>query len=76
VNNSISDGPTSTPSFSLVSAFFAGTLIADNVIAATNAGTTAFYYVFSDITPATFYNDDVFSKQGSAYGSVCTREQA
>jgi hypothetical protein len=48
-------------------------IFANNNIAATNAGTTAFYCDFSGISnPLNFYNNNVFSKQGAAYGGACT----
>lgn len=77
VNNTITDGPTSTPSFSLIAAtgLSSSTVVANNIISATNAGTIAWDCVFGDITnPQDFYNNDIFSKRGAAYGGVCTNQ--
>jgi hypothetical protein len=75
VNNTMTDGPTSNPGFSIVTAtgLSASTVIANNVIAATNVGTIAFDCVFSGISnPLKFYKNDVFSSIGAAYGGLCT----
>jgi hypothetical protein len=75
VNNTMTDGPSSTPGFSVVSStgLSSSMIFANNNIAATNAGTTAFYCDFSGISnPLNFYNNNVFSKQGAAYGGACT----
>jgi hypothetical protein len=77
VNNTITDGPTKTPGFSLISidGFSNPTIVANNIISATNAGTTAWYCVFGGITyPQDFYNNDIFSKRGSSYGGLCTSQ--
>jgi len=77
VNNTITDGPTSTPSFSLIAAtgLSSSTVVANNIIAATNVGTIAFDCVSGDISnPLNFHNNDVFSKQGAAYGGLCTNQ--
>jgi hypothetical protein len=75
VNNTMTDGPSSTPGFSVVSStgLSSSMVFANNNIAATNAGTTAFYCAFSGISnPLNFYNNNIFSKQGAAYGGACT----
>ena len=77
VDNTITDGPTSTPSFSLIAAtgLSSSTVVANNIITATNVGTIAFDCVSGDISnPLNFYNNDVFSKQGAAYGGLCTNQ--
>jgi hypothetical protein len=77
VNNTITDGPTSTPSFSLVTATGLSTsiVVANNVLAATNVGTMAWYCVDGNFSnPSNFNNNDVFSKQGTAYGGLCTSQ--
>jgi len=74
VNNTMTDGPSSTPGFSIVSStgLSSSMVFANNNIAATNAGTTAFYCAFSGISnPLNFYNNNIFSKQGAAYGGAC-----
>jgi serine protease len=75
VNNTMTDGPSSTPGFSVVSSMglSSSMVFANNNIAATNVGTTAFYCAFSGISnPLNFYNNNIFSKQGAAYGGACT----
>jgi hypothetical protein len=75
VNNTMTDGPSSTPGFSVVSSMglSSSMVFANNNIAATNVGTTAFYCGFSGISnPLNFYNNNIFSRQGAAYGGACT----
>jgi len=77
VNNTITDGPTATPGVSLVvaSGFNPSTVVANNIFDATNVGTSGVYCVWSDIAnPLNFYHNNVFSKQGPAYGGVCTNQ--
>lgn len=77
VNNTIADGPSSIPNFAQVAStgLSLSTVIANNVIASSNQGTIAYDCVFSDIpNPSNFYNNDVFSKQGTTYGGVCTSQ--
>jgi hypothetical protein len=77
ISNTITDGPTTTPSFSLIAieGFSNPTIVANNVVSATNAHTTAWYCVDGDImNPQDFYNNDIFSKRGAAYAGVCTNQ--
>jgi len=75
VNNTITDGRASTGSSTsiVVGNFVSSSLvIANNVIVATNTATNAFYCVAGGIpSPTNFYNNDVFSTKGTAYGGTC-----
>lgn len=77
VNNTITDGPSSIPNFAQVAStgLSSSTIIANNVIVSNNQGTIAYDCVLAGIpNPSNFYNNDVFSKQGTAYGGVCTSQ--
>jgi hypothetical protein len=74
VNNTITDGQTSTPGFGIVSAegLSSSFVIANNLIVASNPATVAFDCVSGGIpNPANFYNNDVFNNQGAAYSELC-----
>jgi hypothetical protein len=76
VNNTITDGPAATGGSTgivVANALNSAVVIVNNVIVATNAATNAFYCVFNDIqNPTGFYNNDIFSTKGPAYGGICT----
>jgi hypothetical protein len=76
VNNTITDGPAATGSSTSIvvaNALNSAVVIVNNVIVATNTATNAFYCVFNDIqNPTGFYNNDIFSTKGPAYGGICT----
>ena len=77
ISNTFADGPSTTPNFSIfsVTGVESYTVIANNVITATDSGTVAFYCTSGDFSsPSNFYNNDVYSKGGSAYGGLCTSQ--
>jgi len=76
MNNTITDGPAakgSSTGIVVAMGLRPPGVIVNNVIVATNIATNAFYCVFDDIqNPAGFYNNDIFSTKGPAYGGICT----
>ncbi len=76
VNNTITDGPAATGSSTSIvvaNGLDSSIVIANNVIVATNVAANAFYCVFGNIqNPLNFYNNDIFSSKGAAYGGICT----
>jgi hypothetical protein len=78
VNNTITDGPAATGSSTSIlvaSSLNSSIVIANNVVVATNVAANAFYCVSGDIqNPLNFYDNDVFSSKGEAYGGVCTNQ--
>lgn len=74
VNNTITDGPavTGTVTSLMVAEGVSSTIILANNLLISTKATNALYCVSGGITvPANFYNNDVFSSKGSAYGGVC-----
>jgi len=78
MNNTITDGPAakgSSTGIVVAMGLRPPGVIVNNVIVATNIATNAFYCVFDDIqNPAGFYNNDIFSTKGPAYGGICTNQ--
>jgi hypothetical protein len=76
VNNTITDGPASTGSSTAIivaDGLASSLVIANNIVVSSNVATNAFYCSFGDIqNPKKFYNNDIFSSKGSAYGGLCT----
>ena len=76
VNNTITDGATSTGSSTgvvVASSVNSSIVIANNIIVASNVATNAFYCGAGSIpVPSNFHNNDVFSTKGTAYGGTCT----
>jgi hypothetical protein len=74
VNNTIIDGPAVTgtvTSLVVAEGVNSTVILANNLLISTKA-THAFYCVSDGIpVPANFYNNDVFSSKGAAYGGVC-----
>lgn len=48
--------------------------VANNIIVAIHGATNALYCGFTDLTASSFYNNDVYSANGSAYGGLCTNQ--
>jgi hypothetical protein len=76
VSNTITDGPaargTST-SIVVAMGLDSSIVIANNIVVATKVAASAFYCDFGDIqNPMNFYNNDIFSSKGTAYGGMCT----
>jgi hypothetical protein len=75
VNNTITDGPSvtgSTPSLVVAEGLSSTVVIANNLLISTKAAANAFYCVSGAIPdPTNFYNNDVFSSKGAAYGGMC-----
>jgi parallel beta helix pectate lyase-like protein/ASPM-SPD-2-Hydin domain-containing protein len=78
VNNTITDGRTATGSSTSIvvaNALNSTIVIANNVIVASTVTTNAFYCVSNSIaSPSNFYNNDVFSTKGTAYGGMCSSQ--
>ena len=78
VNNTITDGPTATGSSAAIivaDGLDSSITIANNVVVSSNVATNAFYCSFSGIqNPRKFYNNDIFSSKGSAYGGMCKNQ--
>jgi hypothetical protein len=76
VNNTITDGPAATGSSTAIivaDGLASSLVIANNIVVSSNVATSAFYCTFGDIqNPRKFYNNDIFSSKGSAYGGMCT----
>jgi hypothetical protein len=74
INNTITDGSsvTGTVTSLMVAEGVSSTVILANNLLISTKATNAFYCVSGGIpVPANFYNNDVFSSKGSAYGGVC-----
>jgi hypothetical protein len=75
INNTITDGRTATggsTSIVVANALNSSMVTANNIIAATNTATNAFYCVSNSIpTPLSFYNNDFFSTKGTDYAGMC-----
>jgi hypothetical protein len=76
VNNTITDGPAATGSSTAIivaDGLASSLIIANNIVVSSNVATSGFYCSFGDIqNPRKFYNNDIFSSKGSAYGGMCT----
>jgi hypothetical protein len=73
VNNTIVDGPASGGSTVATDDFGTPVTVANNIIVAIHGATNALSCGFTDIlNPSTFYNNDIFSANGPAYGGLCT----
>jgi hypothetical protein len=76
VNNTITDGPAATGSSTAIivaDGLASSLVIANNIVVSSNVATSAFYCTFGDIqNPRKFYNNDIFSIKGPAYGGMCT----
>jgi len=71
VNNTIIDGSASGGSTVATDDFGTPVTVANNIIAAIHGATNALS-CGTDLIASTFYNNDVFSANGSAYGGLCT----
>jgi ASPM-SPD-2-Hydin domain-containing protein len=76
VNNTITDGKAATGSSTSIvvaNGLNDSIVIANNLVVASNVATNGFYCVSGGIpTPLNFYNNDIFSSKGTAYGGTCT----
>ena len=73
MNNTIVDGPASGGSTVATDDFGTPVTVANNIIVAIHGATNALSCGFTDIlNPSTFYNNDIFSANGPAYGGLCT----
>lgn len=72
VNNTIVDGPASGGSTVLTDDFGTPVTVANNIIVAIHGATNALSCGFTDVIASTFYNNDIFSANGPAYGGTCT----
>jgi hypothetical protein len=72
VNNTIVDGPASGGSTVATDDFGTPVTVANNIIVALHGATNALSCGFTDLIASTFYNNDIFSANGPAYGGICT----
>ena len=72
VNNTIVDGPASGGSTVATDDFGTPVTVANNIIVAIHGATNALSCGFTDLIASTFYNNDIFSANGPAYGGLCT----
>jgi hypothetical protein len=73
VSNTVIDGSASGGSTIATDDFGTPVTVANNIIVAIHGATNALSCGFTDIlNPSTFYNNDVFSANGPAYGGICT----
>jgi parallel beta-helix repeat protein len=73
INNTITDGPSTTGSAMQADDFGTPVTIANNLIIATTSGTNGLFCLSTDIlNPQTFYSNDVYSAKGHAYSGLCT----
>jgi nitrous oxidase accessory protein NosD len=71
VNNTIVDGPASGGSTVATDDFGTPVTVANNIIVAIHGATNALS-CGTDLIASTFYNNDIFSANGPAYGGICT----
>lgn len=71
VNNTIVDGPASGGSTVATDDFGTPVTVANNIIVAIHGATNALS-CGTDLIASTFYNNDIFSANGPAYGGLCT----
>ena len=75
INNTVIDGSASGGSTIATDDFGTPVTVANNIIVAIHGATNALSCGFTDILNASaFYNNDVFSANGPAYGGVCTAQ--
>jgi hypothetical protein len=72
VNNTITDGPVASSATISTDDFGSPVTIANNIIVATQSGTSAWYCGSGNVPSGTFFNNDVVSLSGSAYAGTCT----
>jgi hypothetical protein len=71
VNNTVVDGPASGGSTLATDDFGTPVTVANNIIVAIQGATNALS-CGTDLIASTFYNNDIFSANGSAYSGACT----
>jgi parallel beta-helix repeat protein len=74
VNNTIIDSTASGGSTVATDDFGTPVTVANNIIIAIHGATNALSCVTDILDPSTFYNNDIFSANGPAYGGLCTAQ--
>lgn len=74
VNNTIVDSTASGGSTVATDDFGTPVTVANNIIVAIQGAMNALSCGFDIQNPSTFYNNDIFSANGSAYGGLCTAQ--